>query len=148
MFVRRTNGASPVMRMREDMDRLFNGFMGYLPEIPGIAALTRGTMPAINIWEDEANLFAEAELPGLTMNEVEVTILGNELTIKGQRKEQADEGVSFHRRERGAGEFSRVIRLPVEVDADKVQATLAEGVLTVTMPKAPNMMPRKIEVKG
>ena len=58
------------------------------------------------------------------------------------------EGVTFHRRERGVGKFSRVLHLPVEIDADKVKATLWHGVLTITLPKAQAVLPRKIEVQS
>jgi HSP20 family protein len=73
-------------------------------------------------------------------------VVGNELVIQGRRMDLDEEGVSYHRRERGVGEFKRVLRLPVEVDADKVEATLHDGVLLVKLPKAAAAKPRKIQV--
>jgi len=104
--------------------------------------------PALNVWEDSEALHAEAEVPGVGADELEVYAVGNELTIKGRRKALQGEGLSYHRQERGTGEFTRVVTLPVEVDADKVIATLKDGVATITMPKAAEVRPRKIAVKA
>lgn len=103
--------------------------------------------PALNVWEEGDNLHAEAELPGMGMEDVEIFVVGNELTIKGTRKHAGESEKSFHRHERGGGSFSRVVTLPFEVDADKVQATLKDGILHLTLPKAESARPRKIEVK-
>ncbi len=104
-------------------------------------------MPAMNLWDDGQNLCAEAEVPGFKMDELEVTVLGNELTIKGQHKSQQDNGRTYYRHERRTTEFTRVITLPVEVDAEKVEATLENGVLRIVMPKVKAAQVRKIEVK-
>ncbi|MBI4718610.1 MAG: Hsp20/alpha crystallin family protein [Planctomycetes bacterium] len=126
------------------MDRLFNDLLECTPP----AAPVRGTFPQVNVWEDSDSLVAEAEIPGLTMQNVEVFVLGDELTIQGKRGETSGEGVTYHRRERGLGEFSRVLRLPVAIDADKVSAELRDGVLTIRLPKAQAALPRKIQVKS
>lgn len=143
----------PAYRLRGEMDRLFDEVFGdyfgrdwLTGEWP--FRLAGGTMPALNLWEDEANLYAELEVPGLKMEDLELTVTGNELTIRGEREAFEQEGVTQHRREREVGHFSRVIRLPVDVDADKVEATLKHGVLTITLPKAQSARPRKIEVKA
>jgi HSP20 family protein len=138
----RANGANPVHRLREEMDHLFDNIFG-----AATAGLTyaRG-YPALNVWEDDGNLYAEAEVPGLTMDNLEVFVVGDELTIKGERK-QADSNATYHRRERGVGQFSRTLRLPMPIDADKVEASLKDGVLSVRMPKAEAARPRKIEVR-
>jgi HSP20 family protein len=104
--------------------------------------------PAVNAWDEGDDIVAEAELPGLKGEEVDISVLGSELTVKGERKPVTEEGTSYHRRERGTGSFTRVLRLPVEVDAEKVQATLRDGVLTVRMPKAEAAKPRKITVEA
>lgn len=103
--------------------------------------------PALNIWEDGQSLMAEAEVPGLTMDDLEVFVVGNELTIKGNRKPPAESKATYHRQERGVGEFTRVVTLPVEVDPDKVEATLRNGVLLISMPKAEQARARKITVR-
>jgi HSP20 family protein len=141
---RRTNGFHPLHQLGHEVDRLMGGLFAPPSDWP----LTRTTraFPAINVWEGADELYAEAELPGLKSENIEISVVGNELTIKGSRGESNREGVAFHRRERGVGEFSRVLHLPVEVDADKVQAVLRDGVLTLTLPKAAAARPKKIEV--
>jgi len=132
----------PMTAWRSDLDRLFTGFFDGWP------ALDRTTaFPALNVWEDERNYFIEAELPGLRMEDVEVSIVGSELTLKGQRKEETVKEAIYHRRERGSGSFARSIRLPAAVDTAEVKATLQNGVLSVSLPKAKEAQPRKIEVK-
>ena len=73
---------------------------------------------------------------------------GGELSIRVNRPETADEGITYHRRERPVGSFGRAIKLPVEVDAERVEAELRDGVLTVVLPKAESAKPRKIAVTG
>ncbi len=105
------------------------------------------------IFEDttrrDRNLYVEVELPGLKMSDLELLVSGGELTIKGQRKEECEgEDVTYHRRERGTGEFTRVVRLPVPVEADKVEGAFKAGVLTITLPKSESARMRRIEVRG
>ena len=146
MFVRQRNGLRPVTAFRDEMDRLFEGFFGPVGAAVDRAGAPARTFPALNVWEQGDNLYAEAELPGLKNEDVEVSVVGNQLTIQGKRSTAADEGAAFHRRERGEGEFTRVVRLPVEINADKVQAAMRDGVLLVTLPKAEASKPRKIQV--
>lgn len=147
MLLQRISPEFPIARLRDEFDRFFDDFRE-LPGELGMRFLGRPGFPAVNLWEDNQNLYAEAEVPGLKMSDLEVFVLNDELTIKGERQEKAEEGTSFHRRERGTGKFSRVIRLPFEVDANRVEATLRDGVLTVKLPKSPAVLPRKIEVKS
>jgi HSP20 family protein len=148
MFTRRTNGMDPINSLRDEMNKLFGEFFQTSPYETRLNWRTPGTFPAINIWEDEDNILFEAEVPGLTMNDIELFVVGNELTVKGERNEERDERKTYHRRERGIGSFSRVIHLPVDINADKVEAVLKNGVLTVTLPKAETAKPRKVEVKA
>jgi HSP20 family protein len=138
MFVTRDPWAM-VASLRREMDDLLGGSNG-------VRHRPSHSFPALNIWEDASHLYAEAEVPGLSMENVEVLVEGNELTVKGRREACGDESCTFHRRERGAGEFSRTVQLPVQIDADKVEAKLAEGVLTITLPKAEAAKARKIKV--
>ncbi|MCG6944040.1 MAG: Hsp20/alpha crystallin family protein [Deltaproteobacteria bacterium] len=129
-----------VDRLRREVDNLF-GAHGR-----GIAS-TAGVFPALNLSEDEDNLYVRAELPGVVPEEIEITTKENNLIIKGERKIAAEgEKVSYHRREREAGSFRRIISLPTRVDAEKVTAVCKNGVLTVTLPRAAELKPRKIEV--
>jgi HSP20 family protein len=103
--------------------------------------------PALNVWEDSDHVYAEAELPGMELDDLEIYVTGgNTLTIKGQRKQPVADG-TWHRQERGFGTFARVVTLPVDVDADQVEAKFAQGLLTITMPKTPTAKPKKIAVK-
>jgi HSP20 family protein len=133
-------------RMQRAMDRLF-GRWGFDSQTwPRRLAVS---YPAVNLWEDDDFVYAEAELPGIRMEELEVTVTGaNQLTIKGERKQLAPEKAEWHRQERGFGNFERTIDLPVSVDANKVEARLENGVLTVKMAKSPEARPRRITVKA
>ena len=143
MFLQRMQPVFPFGDLRREVDRLLDDYAA--PLVSGRAR----SFPALNVWENEDNLFVEAELPGFTMNDVELTVIGDELSIKGERKAgPAEEQATFHRRERGIGPFSRFITLPVDVDADRVEAVLRDGVLTITLPKAAEAKPRRIQVKG
>jgi len=145
------NRSFPVRRLRGELERALEDVVGaFLGED---AWLRRGQLrergfPAVNVWENEEVLFAEAEVPGLKMDDLEILVAGNELTIKGERGDGEQEGVTYHRRERGTGTFSGVVRLPVEVDVSKVEARLENGVLTIMLPKAASAKPRKISVKA
>lgn len=145
MLARRTNGLHPLGQLKAEMDRLWGDFLS----APLAWQRTGGAgraFPALNVWEEGDHLVAEAELPGMKTEDVEVAVVGNELTIKGRRGESAPEGVVHHRRERAVGEFTRSLRIPVEVDSSKVQAEMRDGVLRVTLPKAEAAKPRKIKV--
>lgn len=137
----------PVNRLRGEMERLFDEFSREFPSIGRVAGLHGRGFPSINVWEDAQALRVEAEVPGMKMEDLEVTVMGNELTLKGRRGNGTPQDVTYHRRERGTGEFSRTIRLLVNVAPDKVVASLVDGVLTVTLPKAEEAKPRKIEVR-
>jgi HSP20 family protein len=128
-------------RLRREMDNLVG------VNRRGIAPAA-GVFPALNVSEDEDNLYVRAELPGVLPEDIEITTKENNLIIKGERKIAAEgERVSYHRREREAGSFRRIISLPTRVDGDKVTAACKDGVLTVTLPRAAEVKPRQIKVK-
>jgi HSP20 family protein len=105
--------------------------------------------PLLNCWEDDHNYYIEAELPGLALEDLDISMTDRStITIKGSRKEPTVEGGQWHRRERAFGEFERSLELPGAVDADQVEASFKHGVLTIKLPKAPELRPRKIEVKA
>ena len=145
----RRGAGNPVYQLRDEMDRLFNGF--FPAAVRAANAVNGRSVPAVNVWENGDNLFAEAEVPGLKSEQIDVSVVGNELTIKGERPAAENAGEEkpaekYHRRERGLGAFARVIQLSSEVDADKVSAKLENGVLLITLPKAEKAKPRKIQV--
>ncbi len=106
------------------------------------------SFPVLNIWEDKDKLYVEAELPGFSMDDLEIFIENNLLTIKGERKAPELEDVTWHRRECGYGSFSRTFELPDDVDAEKVEASLRNGILLIELPRREEVKPRRIEVKA
>ena len=104
--------------------------------------------PPVNVWDDDDNVYLEAELPGITRENLEITITdGNRLTLKGQRKPAEVGKTSWHRQERSFGSFSRTLTLPVLVDSERVEARFELGNLCVKLPKCPKAKPRLIKVK-
>jgi HSP20 family protein len=135
-------------QLRNGFCRLFfSDFLDERSRPEGNGFRREQAFPPLNMWEDEGHLYAECELPGVQMDDLEVTVIGRDLTVKGLRKPQTVEGAPYHRRERDMGSFHRVVHLPVDIDSGKVKAELSHGVLTMTLPKAPEARPRKIEVK-
>ena len=134
-----------------EMDR-FRREMGKVIDAFNVGRRTdhlAGVFPALNVSDDEDNLYVRAELPGLAPEDIEITTKENDLILKGERKIAAEgEKVSYHRRERESGTFRRIISLPTRVDADKITAVCKNGVLTVTLPKAAEIKPRQIEVES
>jgi HSP20 family protein len=144
MVIRRY-GFSPFHQLRHEMDRLAGDFFG--PGGSGVARTARPqAFPALNVWEEGDSLYAEAEVPGVKAEDLDISVVDNDLTVRGIRRGSLAEGTTYHRQERGAGEFARVVRLPVDVDAGKVEATLSDGVLLVKLPKAESAKPKKIKV--
>lgn len=113
----------------------------------GALAAAPAAYPALNLWDDGDNFYAEAELPGFRIEDVDLAVAGSDLWIRGKRENPAGKDWAIHRQERPSGEFSRTVAFPAEIDADRVQAALHDGVLRITLPKAPTAKPRKIEVK-
>lgn len=139
-----TNGRYPFLNLRHEVDRLLGDFFG--GQQPAARWNANRAYP-VNVWEEGGYLFAEAELPGAKSEDVDISVAAGELTIRGRRTASVAEGSSYHRQEREVGEFSRTLRLPYEVDADGVEATLSDGVLLLKLPKAVSARPRKIQVQ-
>jgi HSP20 family protein len=105
--------------------------------------------PAIDIYDDKDAVVIKAEVPGLKPDDVHLTIENNVLTLTGERKiEEREKREGYHRLERSYGSFSRSFTLPNSVDTDHVEADLAEGVLTVRVPKRAAPEPKRIDVKS
>lgn len=147
MVLRRANGTGPAYQLRNEGDRLVHdffrptggGFSGGAGAVP--------VFPPLTAWEDGDTTFIEAELPGVKSEDLDISVEGNLLTIRGRRNEETAEGMVYHRQERGIGEFARVLRLNVDVNPAGVEATLKDGVLLVKLPKAESAKPKKIQVR-
>jgi HSP20 family protein len=106
-----------------------------------------GVYPALNVSEDNECLFVRAELPGFDPKDIEISTQDDNLVLKGERKiEQESDNAVYHRRERESGTFQRILSLPAAVNHDKVTASFRNGILTVTLPKAPEAQPRRVKV--
>jgi len=132
-------------RLFDQMDRLFGslGFDGpdLSPQVPAY--------PPLNVWEDEDALYLEAEIPGMKLDDIGVSVAdGDQLTIAGERNPTGSDRAAYLHQERGYGEFARTITLPVVVDPDAVEARYEAGVLTVTLRKSEALKPRRITVKA
>jgi len=131
-----------ISRLQSEMDRLFERFFG-----KGLPFFKSHEYPAVNVYHDIDNLYITAELPGVSIEDLDISLEENSITIKGQKKSGVSEDVSFHRKERDDGSFNRVIALPVKIDPEKGKATLKNGILTITLPKAEEAKPKKIDIK-
>ena len=130
---------------RGEMDKLWDRFFG---ERPFGKDLSEAWSPSVDISETEDNLLVKAELPGLEAKDVDVSLSGDLLTIKGEKKKEKEEKDEHHHYiERYAGTFQRSFRLPVDVHTDKVEASFENGVLKVTLPKAEKAKKKAIEIK-
>jgi HSP20 family protein len=106
-----------------------------------------GVFPLINVTEDTNKYYVRAELPGMKSNELDIQVTADGISISGERKIPVEgNNVRYHRREREAGTFSRSFNLPEEIDVNKVEASMENGVLKVTIPKSEAAKPRQITV--
>ena len=129
--------------LRRQMQSLMGGM-----EAAFLGSTGAGVFPAVNVTQDENNLYVRAELPGMKASDLQVTAVKNRLSLSGTRQILSeDETVSYHRRERAGGYFSRSVVLPIDFQADKVAADYVDGILTVTLPRTPEAKPKQIQVK-
>jgi HSP20 family protein len=126
-------------------DALFNQVFGDEPEVFNRQGRAWSHMP-LAMWQDENNLYIEAEMPGILEKDLEVTVHGDLLSIKALRNKP--EGRKYVFSGRTFGRFERAVALPEAVETDQIEATLADGVLHLTLPKKAEARPRKIAVKN
>ena len=103
---------------------------------------------ALDVYEEADKYVVEAVLPGLKAEDVDVSVQGNTLTISGELPAFGGEGRNYLLRERASGKFTRTLTLPVEIEADKVEAAFHDGILDLTLPKAPQYKPKKNVIKA
>ncbi len=137
-FERELDPFHELNRMHRQFSRVFDGYR------EGAVAF-----PAVNVWSNGDEAVVLAELPGVDPSDIDVTVTGNALTLQGERKaEKPDEKGMYHRRERDYGRFVRSIRLPFEVENEKITASSDKGVLRISLPRSEATKPRKIEIKS
>ncbi len=130
------------------LNRVLDETFGALPWNDENGTITSAWLPPVDIFEDHDGLKMVAELPGVRPEDVKLSIENGVLTIRGEKKQVAEEeSERVHRYERSYGVFERSFALPSTVDADKIQAAYSHGVLTVTVPKAERARPREIAIK-
>jgi|WetSurMetagenome_2_1015567.scaffolds.fasta_scaffold1184676_1 HSP20 family protein len=138
-FGRITDPMTDMQRLQREMNRLFSG----------AAELYAHDFPAVNVWSGENGLVVTAEVPGIDPEKLDISIVGDSLTLSGVRERVVlKEGESYHRQERSQGRFTRTLQLPFHVDAGKVEAKYEKGVLHITLPRAEVDKPKKIKIKS
>lgn len=127
-------------RLQGAMNRLFDG--GHSPE-------RSGSYPSVNFWAGQDSVVMSAELPGLTEQDIELTVKDTMISIRGTYPAaQTDDETVWHRRERPAGSFLRSLELPFRIDPDQIDARFENGVLTVEMQRPEDDKPKKIQIKS
>jgi len=143
---------TPILRRRglfspPNRDLLSSFFEDF--RVPGLFTEERDFTPAFDVSETENELIVRAEIPGMEKKDIDIHLTDGVLTIKGEKRhEKEDKEENYHRIERSYGAFSRTMRLPFEVETDKVDATYKDGVLKVTLPKSETAKLKKIDVKS
>jgi HSP20 family protein len=137
----------PGTSLQREMNRLFDDFFArdfFIEPFRGIAEWR----PALDVAETETSVIVKADLPGLEIKDLDVTLRGDVLTIKGEKKEEKEEKTkSYHRVERRYGSFERSVRLPAAVKGDQVKASFKEGVLNIELPKTEESKQKPIQIK-
>ncbi len=137
-------GARELADIPSEVNRLFDTSFGW--SAPN-GALERAWVPAADMYETKDELVIKADLPGMSDKDVQVSITGDLLSLKGQRMEAEDlKPEQYFRAERWAGRVERIFQLPIPVQMDKVRASYREGVLTATLPKVEAVKPKEIKI--
>lgn len=136
-----------VSRLRREMDRLWDDYFGSGRR--GLRPMTAEFAPAVDVKETDTEIVVKAEVPGMDAKDINISVTGDVLTIKGEKKSEREEKEeNYHVVERSYGSFARSLALPAAVDLDKIEAKYDKGVLTVTCPKKEEVKPKSIEIKA
>jgi HSP20 family protein len=147
MSIIRREPFSDLVSLRQAMDKLFDD--SFVRPSRMLAAFSEEAVPAIDIYQTPNEFVVKASLPGTKPEDVDIDITGNTLTIKGETKaEQEIKKEDYLYQERRYGSFSRSLVLPSGLQADKTEATMENGILTLTIPKAEEAKPKAIKVKA
>jgi HSP20 family protein len=135
--------------LRGELDRFFDDFFGGSVARNGkeTAAGMGVWAPVVNVREDKSSYYVEAELPGMSKEDIQIEVENNVLSLKGERRsERKEEQESYHFVERSYGSFYRSFALPKNVNADGIQAEYKDGVLHVALPKREEVKPKKVSI--
>jgi HSP20 family protein len=150
MSLMRFDPERELLSLRDAMNRLMEESF-VLPSMLGEArGAGRFWGLAVDMFETNDQLVVKASVPGVKPEDLDITVQGDTLTIKGEMKEEHEEKQQgrYHFRERRQGAFSRAVTLPFPIQSDKVEASFENGVLTLTLPKAEEIKPRSIKVQA
>jgi HSP20 family protein len=138
----------PVRQLQREMDQVLQAFFG--GDLEGSSRMGLAAWePRVDVEEDDKHYIVRADLPGVDPKNVEISVVENNLILRGERKEEREEkNKNYHRVERFEGQFYREIPLPRGIDADNIQASCAKGVLTITIPKKAEVQPKRITVQA
>jgi len=133
---------TPFLEPFEDMDKMFSEFM------PTLRGREFGFMPAIDVYEDKNNVIVETQLAGVDPEKVDISIENDVLSIKGESEKKSEvEEKNYYRKEIRRGGFYRSVPLPAHVIGEKASAVAEDGVLKISVPKAPEAEPKRIKIK-
>jgi HSP20 family protein len=132
-----------VAQMRRDMESLLERLTGG-PQTDGSMA---GVFPPMNVSEDRDHYYVRALVPGIDAAQLNVSVVHQTVTVSGTRQDPEEEGVSYHRKERAEGAFSRSVTLPAAFDGTRVEAKYVDGILTLRLPKPEAAKPRRVTVQ-
>lgn len=133
---------SSFAQMRRDMESLLERLTGVTSD-----GSTSGVFPPMNVSEDRDRYYVRALIPGVDAAKLDVSVVHQTMTVSGTRESPEERGVSYHRRERAEGAFSRSVTLPESFDGARVDAKYVDGVLTLTLPKHEAAKPRRVTVQ-
>jgi HSP20 family protein len=137
-FERNWSPWSDIRQLQREMERLFTGRPVQYGQ----------DFPPLNIWFNEENAIITAEMPGLDPRSIDISVKGDALTLSGSRKPvELKEGETYHRRERGHGNFTRTVKIPFQTDSAGVTASYEKGILKIELPRAEEDKPKKIQIK-
>jgi HSP20 family protein len=143
-FVRFSSSLDPIdtlLRLQREFDRVSENPVGFDLGLSG-----RGVFPPINVFNDQDGYIARLEVPGVAPGDIVIETQGQTLRISGKRESQLPAGASFHRHERGDGQFSRSLQFPTAIELTKAEASCKNGMLTIRIPKKEEAKPRQISV--
>ena len=142
-FASALDPVSGLLTLQRELDRVFQNPLGL-----DLGISDRGVFPPVNIFSDPDGYVVRLEVPGVAPEHLKIETQGRSLTVTGKREVQAPAGGGFHRRERSAGEFSRSLQFPDDLDLEHAQASCKLGILTIRIPKKEEAKPRQISVQA
>jgi HSP20 family protein len=132
----------PFEQLQQELERMLDTALGSVGRSPGV-------YPSVNVFDHGDEFIVKAEVPGVDPDKVQLEVEEDTLVVRGERSlSEPSRDAAYHRRERGEGRFRRVVRMPGRLAADEAKAQYRDGVLTITIPKARETRPRRVEIQA